>query len=97
MVLILNHGVVDPPAYSVAGRSRGCTADDSASEDEARFQSYDDTDDGEVPVPPFNPSGTSCFQIPGHYTRGSLTTAFFPDSMANNCAHEKFFSGIHSS
>ena len=102
--------VVDPPANSGAGRSRGRAAgrsrarggghsgaagrsrarggghsgaagqhraaDDSDSEDEASFQSYDDTDDGESPVPPFNPSGTPGFQIPGHYMRGSLTTAY---------------------
>ena len=91
-----------------AGHSRA--ADDSDSEDEASFQSYDDTDDGESPVPPFNPSGTPGFQIPGHYSRGSITTAYsffkfcFPDSMINSvvhhtnrCAQEKIFSGLGSS
>ena len=57
-----------------AGQRRA--ADNSDSEDEASFQSYDDTDDGESPAPPFNPSDTPGFQIPGHYTRGSLTTAY---------------------
>ena len=42
-----------------AGQCRA--ADDSDSEDEASFQSYDDTDDGESPVPPFNPSGAPGF------------------------------------
>ena len=122
--------VVDPPANSGAGRSRGRAAgrsrargrgysgaagrrraaDGSDSTDEASFQSYDDTDDGESPVPPFNPSGATCFQLLGHYTRGSLTTAysffklFFNDSMINSIvdhtnsyAQEKIFSGLGSS
>ena len=122
--------VVDPPANSGAGRSRGRAAgrsrargrgysgaagrrraaDGSDSTDEASFQSYDDTDDGESPVPPFNPSGAPGFQLPGHYTRGSLTTAysffklFFNDSMissivdhTNSYAQEKIFSGLGSS
>ena len=91
--------VVDRPANSGAGRSRGsaagrsraCTrahggghsgaagrcgaADYSDSEDEASFQSHDDPDDGESPVPSFTPSGTPGFQLPGHYSRGSLETA----------------------
>ena len=89
---------------------RGCAAGDSDSEDEASFQSYDDPDDGESPVPPFTPSGTPGFQLPGYYTRGSLTTAysffklFFPDSMINSIvdhtnsyAQEEIFSGLGSS
>ena len=42
-----------------AGRRRA--ADDSDSEDEASFQTYDDADDGESPVPPCKPSGTPGF------------------------------------
>ena len=57
-----------------AGQRRA--ADDSDSEDEASFQSYDDPDDGESPIPPFTQSGTAGFQLPGYYTRGSLTTAY---------------------
>ena len=57
-----------------AGR-RGA-ADDSDSEDEASFQSYDDPDDSESPVPPFEPSSTTGFNLPGYYTRGSLATAY---------------------
>ena len=57
----------------VAGRRRA--ADDSDSEDEASFQSYDDPDDSESPVPPFEPSSTTGFNLPGYYTRGSLATA----------------------
>ena len=57
-----------------AGRRHA--ADDSDSEDEASFESYDDPDDGESPVPPFTPSGTPGFQLPGYYTRGSLATAY---------------------
>ena len=74
--------VVDRPANSGAGRSRGHAAgqrraaDDSDSEDEASFQSYDDPDDGESPVPPFERFGTPGFQLPGYYTRGSLATAY---------------------
>jgi len=119
--------VVDRPADSGAGRSRGhaagCSrgrggghggaaggcraADDSDSEDEASFQSYDD---GESPVPPFEPSGTPGFQLPGYYTRGSFTTAysfcnlFLTDSMLNSIVdhtntygQEKIFSGLGSS
>ena len=55
-----------------AAAGRCPTADDSDSEDEASFQSYDDADDGESPVPPFEPSGTPGFQLPGYYARGSL-------------------------
>ena len=122
--------VVDQPANSGAGRSRGhaagCSrarggghggvagrrraADDSDSEDEASFQSYDDPDDSESPVPPFEPSSTTGFKLPGHYTRGSLATAysffklFFTDNMINSIvdhtnsyAQEKPFSGLGSS
>ena len=94
------------------GRAAGQrhAADDSDSEDEASFQSYDDPDDGESPVPPFTQSGTAGFRLPGYYTRGSLTTAYsffkilFPDNMihsivdhTNSYAHEKIFSGLRSS
>ena len=85
-------------------------ADDSDSEDEASFQSYDDPDDSESPVPPFEPSSTPGFKLPGFYARGSLATAysffklFFTDNMINsivdhtNCyAQEKTFSGLGSS
>ena len=122
--------VVDPPANSCAGRSRGraagcsrargggyggaagrhCAADESDSEDQASFQSYDDPNDGENPVPPFVPSGTPGFQLPGHYTRGSLATAysffklFLTSSMintivdhTNSYAQEKILSGLGSS
>ena len=51
-------------------------ADDSDSEDEASFQSYDDPDDSESPVPPFEPSSTTGFKLPGYYTRGSFATAY---------------------
>ena len=91
-----------------AGR-RGA-ADDSDSEDEASFQSYDDPDDGESPVPPFQPGKTPGFQLRGHFTRGSLQTAnsffklFFNDSMINSIvehtnsyAQQKIFSGLGSS
>ena len=124
--VVLGVRVVHRPANSGAGRSRGhaavCSrarggghgraagqrraADDSDSEDEASFQSYDDPDDGESPVPPF----TAGFQLPGYYTRGSLTTAYsffkllFPDNMihsivdhTNSYAQEKIFSGLRSS
>ena len=81
--------VVDLPANSGAGRSRARAAgrsrarggghsgaaDDSDSEDEASFQSYDDPDDGESPVPPFKPDKAPGFQLPGYFTRGSLETA----------------------
>ena len=105
-----------------AGRSRArgggcggaagqrCAADDSDSEDEASFQSYDDPDDGESPVPPYEPFGTPGFQLPGYYTRGSLTMAysffklFFTDTMinsivdhTNNYAQEEIFRGLGSS
>ena len=83
---------------------------DSDSEDEASFQSYDNPDDRENPVPPLEKSGTPGFQLPGHYTRGSLTMAysffklFFTDSMINSIvdhtnsfAQEKIFSGLGSS
>ena len=122
--------VVDRPANSGAGRSRGhaagCSrarggghggvagrrraADDSDSEDEASFQSYDDPDDSESPVPPFEPSSTTGFKLPGYYTRGSLATAysffklFFTDNMINSIvdhtnsyAQEKPFRGLGSS
>ena len=122
--------VVDRPANSGAGRSRGdaagrsrargggyggaagqChAADDSDLEDEASFQSYDDPDDGESPVPPYEPFGTPGFQLPGYYTRGSLTMAysffklFFTDTMinsivdhTNNYAQEEIFRGLGSS
>ena len=89
--------VVDWPANSGAGRSRGnaagrsrargrghggaagrCrAADDSDSEDEASFQIYDDADDGESPVPPFEPSGTPGFQLPRYYTGRSLCHGLF--------------------
>ena len=128
--VVLGVRVVDRPANSGAGRSRGHAAvrsrasggghgraagrrraaDDSDSEDEASFQSYDDPDDGESPVPPFTQSGTAGFQLPGYYTRGSLTTAYsffkllFPDNMihsivdhTNSYAQEKIFSGLRSS
>ena len=128
--VVLGVHVVDRPANSGAGRSRGHAAvrsrarggghgraagqrraaDDSDSEDEASFQSYDDPDDGESPVPPFTQSGTAGFQLPGYYTRGSLTTAYsffkllFPDNMihsivdhTNSYAQEKIFSGLGSS
>ena len=121
---VLGVHVVDWPANSGAGRSRGHAAvrsrarggghgraaDDSDSEDEASFHSYDDPDDGESPVPPFTQSGTAGFQLPGYYTRGSLTTAYsffkllFPDNMihsivdhTNSYAQEKIFRGLHSS
>ena len=80
--------VVYPPANSGAGsrRARGggysgaagqyCAADGSDSVDEASFQSYDDTDDGNSPAPPFNLSHAPSFRLHGHYTRGSLTTAY---------------------
>ena len=116
--------VVDPPANSGAGRSRGHArggghggaagrrraADDSDSEDEASFQSYDDPANGESPVPPFTPSGKPGFQLSGYYTRGSLATTysffkhFFPDSRINSIVdhtnsytQEKIFSGQGSS
>ena len=82
--------VVDRPTNSGAGRSggraagrsrargrgRSGAADYSDSEDEASFQSYDDPDDGESPAPPFTPDNTPGFQLPGHFTRGSLETAY---------------------
>ena len=79
---------VDPPPNSGAGRNRGrgggysdaagqrCAADGSDSVDEISFQSYDDTDDGDSPAPPFNPSHAPGFQLPGDYTRDYLTTAY---------------------
>ena len=92
----------------VAGRRRA--ADDGDSEDEASFQSYDDPDDSESPVPPFEPSSTTGFKLPGYYTRGSLATAysffklFFTDNMINSIvdhtnsyAQEKPFRGLGSS
>ena len=91
-----------------AGQRRA--ADDSDSEDEASFQSYDDPDDSESPVPPFEPSSTTGFKLPGYYTRGSLATAysffklFFTDNMINSIvdhtnsyAQEKPFRGLGSS
>ena len=98
-------------------RGRGCRgaagrrgAADSDSQDEASFQSYDDPDDGESAVPPFTPSAPPGFQLPGHYTRGSLTTAyssfklFFNDRMINNIvnhtnsyAQEKLQNGLGNS
>ena len=122
--------VVDRPANSGAGRSRGyaagCSrarggghadaagrrraADDSDSEDEASFQTYDDADDGESPVPPCKPSGTPGFQLPGYYAERSLCHSlfffytFFSDSMINSIvdhtnsyAQEKIFRGLSSS
>ena len=76
--------IADPPANSGAGHSRACggpagqrrAPDGSDSVDEASFQSYDDTDDGDSPAPPLIPSHAPGFQLPGHYTRGSLTTAY---------------------
>ena len=80
--------VVDRPANSgagcssgrAAGRSRasgggdsGAAADDNVPE--ASFQSYDDPDDGESPVPPFKPDKDPGFQLPGHFIRSSLKTA----------------------
>ena len=62
-------------------------ADDSDSEHEPSFQSYNDPYDGQNPVPPFVPSETLGFQLAGHYTRGSLATTysffklFFTDSI----------------
>ena len=91
-----------------AGRCRA--ADDSDSEDEASFQSYDDPEDGKSPVPPFTPSSNPGFKLPGYYTRGSLATAYsffkllFPDNMINSIvdhtnsyAQEKILSGLGSS
>ena len=91
-----------------AGQRRA--ADDSDSEHEASFQSYNDLYHGQNPVPPFVPSGTLGFQLPGHYTRGSLATTysffklFFTDSIinsivdhTNSCAQEKILSGLGSS
>ena len=85
-------------------------ADDSDSEGGASFQSYDDPDDSESPVPPFEPSSTPGFKLPGFYARGSLATAysffklFFTDNMingivdhTNSCAQGKTFSGLGSS
>ena len=128
--VVLRVRVVDRPANSGAGHSRGHAAgysrargggyggaagrrraaDDTDSEDEASFQSYDDPEDGESPVPPFTPSGTPGLKLPGYYTRGSLATAFsffkllFPDNMINSIvdhtdsyAQEKIFSGLGSS
>ena len=112
---------VDRPANSGAGRStrggghggaagRHRAADDSDSEDEASFHSYDDPHDSESPVPPFQPSSTPGFKLPGYYTRGSLATAysffklFFTDNMINSIvdhtnsyAQEKTFSSLCSS
>ena len=125
--VVLTVCVVDQPANSGAGHSRGHAAgrsrarggghggvagrrraaEDSDSEDEASFQSYDDPEDGESPVPPFTPFGTPGFKLPEYYTRGSLATAYsffkllFPDNMinsivdhTNSCAQEKIFSGL---
>ena len=44
------------------------------SEDEAPFQSYGDPDNDESPIPP-SVSRVTGFQLPGHFTRGSLATA----------------------
>ena len=128
--VVLRVCVVDKPANSGAGHSRGHAAgrsrarggghggvagrrraaEDSDSEDEASFQSYDDPEDGESPVPPFTPFGTPGFKLPEYYTRGSLATAYsffkllFPDNMINSIvdhtnsyAQEKIFSGLGSS
>ena len=128
--VVLRVCVVDQPANSGAGHSRGhaagrsrarggghggvaCrrwAAEDSDSEDEASFQSYDDPEDGESPVPPFTPFGTPGFKLPEYYTRGSVATAYsffkllFPDNMINSIvdhtnsyAQEKIFSGLGSS
>ena len=82
--VVLRVRVVDQPANSGAGHSRGHAAgrsrarggghggvaarrraaEDSDSEDEASFQSYDDPEDGESPVPPFTPFGTPGFKLP---------------------------------
>ena len=85
-------------------------ADDSDSEDEVSFQTYDDPDDSESPVPPFEPSSTTAFKLPGYYTKGSLARAysffklFFTDNMinsivdhTNSSAQEKPFSDLGSS
>ena len=103
--VVLGVRVVDRPANSGAGRSRGHAAvrsrarggghgraagqrraaDDSDSEDAATFQSYDDPDDGESPVPPFTQSGTAGFQLPRIVDH------------TNSYAQEKIFSGLRSS
>ena len=93
--------VVDRPTNCGAGRSRPrgrgrsgaagrrSAAGDDDSNNEAPFQSYDDQDDDESPIPPFSPQKTPGFQLPGYYTRGSLATAysffklFFNNSMIN--------------
>ena len=64
-----------PGRCGAAGR-RHCAAADSDSGDEASFLSYHNTDNGESPVPPFKLPGNPGFQLPGHYTRGSLSTAY---------------------